>query len=120
MRVRRFLHAAGLRYRLHVPGLPGRPDMVLPKFKCVIFVHGCFWHRHPGCHLATTPATRHEFWSQKFQQNVLRDERVRAELEKAGWRVFVIWECETKHVEILEALEQDIRGYQCPLTKSKG
>ena len=110
MRVRRFLHAAGLRYRLHVPGLPGKPDIVLPKYKCVIFVHGCFWHRHPGCRYATTPATRQEFWSQKFQQNVLRDERVRIELAQAGWRVFVIWECETKDIEIMEALVQDIRG----------
>ena len=110
MRVRRFLHAAGLRYRLHVPGLPGKPDIVLPKYKCVIFVHGCFWHRHPGCRLATTPATRADFWSHKFEQNTARDAQVTKQLETNGWKVLVIWECETKCELSLNKLLQDIRN----------
>ena len=110
MRVRRFLHSAGLRYRLHVSGLPGKPDIVLPKFRCVIFVHGCFWHRHTGCHLATTPATRPEFWSQKFQKNVERDHKVQTFLETAGWRVLTIWECETKSDAALHDLLFHIRN----------
>lgn len=110
MRVRRFLHSAGLRYRLHVSGLPGKPDIVLPKFRCVIFVHGCFWHRHPGCHLTTTPATRPEFWNQKFEKNVARDHKVQTLLEEAGWRVLTIWECETKSEKILHDLLFRIRN----------
>ena len=110
MRVRKFLHAAGLRYRLHVHNLPGKPDMVLPKFRCVIFVHGCFWHRHPRCALATTPATRPEFWNHKFEQNSARDIKVKALLEAEGWTVLVIWECETRSEDSLIKLLQDVRA----------
>lgn len=94
--VRRALHAAGFRYRLNVAGLPGRPDIVLPRHRAVIFVHGCFWHRHPGCRYATTPATRPEFWAAKFDANIRRDREVRDRLVAAGWRVATVWECATR------------------------
>ena len=95
IRVRSMLHKAGYRFRLHVKDLPGKPDIVLPKYKTVIFVHGCFWHRHKGCSKATTPSTNSEYWKKKFQRNVERDKQDQAELKKLGWKVIVIWECET-------------------------
>ena len=92
--VRRILHAMALRFRLHRKDLPGRPDIVLPKHRTVVFVHGCFWHRHEGCRYATTPKTRQEFWQTKFAANVERDSRNRTDLQQLGWRVIVVWECE--------------------------
>jgi DNA mismatch endonuclease (patch repair protein) len=92
--VRRALHALGLRFRLHRKDLPGTPDIVLPRFKTVIFVHGCFWHRHDGCSKASTPKTRVEFWNTKFTENVARDGRNNALLQELGWRVLTIWECD--------------------------
>jgi DNA mismatch endonuclease (patch repair protein) len=83
----------GFRYRLHVKGIPGKPDLLLPKFKAVIFVHGCFWHRHSGCRYASVPSTRPDFWASKFATNVTRDTAVRLELANAGWRVATVWEC---------------------------
>ncbi|WP_006914856.1 very short patch repair endonuclease [Salinisphaera shabanensis] len=97
LQVRRYLHACGFRFRLHRKDLPGRPDIVLPKYRLVIFVHGCFWHRHPGCHYATVPATRTDFWQRKFEGNVHRDQRSIERLLQNGWRVFVIWECGLRH-----------------------
>lgn len=91
--LRRSLHALGFRYRLHAKGLPGRPDLVLPKYKAIILVHGCFWHRHRGCRYTTTPSTRPEFWTTKFEANMARDEAVRSALLEAGWRVATVWEC---------------------------
>lgn len=102
LRVRRALHAMGYRFRLHRRDLPGRPDIVLPKYRTVVFVHGCFWHRHPGCPNAAEPKTRAEFWRRKFEANVARDAKARAELERAGWKVVVIWECETENPETLD------------------
>lgn len=99
MRLRRWLHARGLRYRLHTDTLPGRPDIVFPSRKKVIFVHGCFWHRHDGCHLATTPKTRGEFWLAKFQANVKRDKAKEVALRAAGWQVLVVWQCELERLE---------------------
>ncbi len=96
LRLRRLLHAAGFRYRLHAKDLPGRPDIVLPRYKAAIFVHGCFWHRHPGCRYSTTPASNTEFWNTKFAANVTRDAGKEHELIAAGWRVAVVWECELK------------------------
>lgn len=113
--VRSMLHRMGYRFRLHRRDLPGRPDIVLPRLRSVIFVHGCFWHRHPGCRYATTPKTRAEFWQKKFEENVERDRRNIAALREAGWRVLCVWECETRDLEglehqlqsFLEAAEQD-------------
>ena len=96
IRVRSMLHQMGYRFRLHRKDLPGKPDIVLPKYETVIFVHGCFWHRHPNCQFAYTPKSRVDFWKKKFARNVERHEEVAFELTAAGWRVAVIWECETK------------------------
>ncbi|WP_033056752.1 very short patch repair endonuclease [Pseudomonas mandelii] len=110
MMVRRFLHARGYRYRLHRKDLPGKPDLVLPRLKVCIFVHGCFWHRHPGCAYATTPKTRPEFWKEKFQKNVMRDLANLNALENAGWNVLTIWECNLKNdPEALEVLAEKLR-----------
>lgn len=91
--VRRYLHATGLRYRLNVGTLPGKPDLVFPMHRTVVFVHGCFWHRHAGCRYAYVPATRRTFWLAKFAANMERDRDVGRKLRKAGWRVLTIWEC---------------------------
>lgn len=99
--VRSMLHRMGYRFRLHRRDLPGRPDIVLPKYRTVIFVHGCFWHRHGGCLFAYTPKSRREFWQQKFRANRLRDRRSDAALTRLGWRVLVIWECETQGAKAL-------------------
>jgi len=84
----------GFRYRLHVRTLPGCPDIVLPRWKCAVLVHGCFWHRHHGCHLAYTPKSRKAFWTKKFEANVYRDKKALTKLRHLGWRVLVVWECE--------------------------
>src|SRR5689334_847166 len=89
--VRRALHRAGFRFRLDVQSLPGRPDIVLPKHRAVIFVHGCFWHRHAGCRFTTCPSTRPMFWERKFASNVARDRSVTAQLRDMGWRVATVW-----------------------------
>lgn len=100
-RVRSLLHRAGFRFRLHVRELPGSPDLVLPKYKTVIFVHGCFWHQHSGCPKAKRPTTRVLFWNKKLDDNVARDLRASSALALCGWRVVVVWECETKHPEAM-------------------
>ena len=94
--VRRIAHRMGLRFRLHRKDLPGRPDLVFPKHRLAVFVHGCFWHRHGGCRHASTPKSRTAFWTEKFEANVDRDARQEAALRTLGWRGLVIWECETK------------------------
>ncbi len=96
VRLRKLLHGAGYRFRLHAPDLPGKPDIVLKKYRTAIFVHGCFWHRHEGCAGATMPKTRMEFWTAKFQATVERDLRKKEELKQAGWKVITVWECELK------------------------
>lgn len=106
--VRKHLHRAGLRFRLHAR-LPGRPDLVFPKYRAVVFVHGCFWHRHPGCRHAATPANNALFWQEKFEANVKRDVRVARQLQDAGWRVLVVWSCQTSAAE-LDRLVAEIRG----------
>lgn len=94
LRVRRLVHSLGYRYRLHVASLPGRPDLVFPGRRAVVFVHGCFWHQH-HCTNARLPTTNHEFWRQKLQRNVERDLQIIEQLVTDGWKVLVIWECET-------------------------
>ncbi|QND17088.1 DNA mismatch endonuclease Vsr (plasmid) [Rhizobium leguminosarum bv. trifolii] len=93
--VRKAVHALGYRFRVHRKDLPGSPDLVLPRKNTVVFVHGCYWHRHEGCRYCYTPKSNIEFWATKFEKNIARDERVREELEQRGWRVVTLWECET-------------------------
>jgi DNA mismatch endonuclease (patch repair protein) len=92
--LRRALHRLGLRYRLHVKGLPGRPDIVFPRARIAVFVHGCFWHRHPGCREASSPRSRSEYWEPKLDRNVVRDLKHRDDLEELRFRVMVLWECD--------------------------
>lgn len=99
--VRQVLHAMGYRFRLHRHDLPGKPDIVLSKYKTVIFVHGCFWHRHEDCKYAYNPKSRVEFWQEKFRSNIERDKRVSEQIAVAGWRQLTIWECETKKLDVL-------------------
>ncbi|MBG0794457.1 DNA mismatch endonuclease Vsr [Methylocystis sp. H62] len=94
--VRRMAHQLGYRFRLHSKDLPGSPDLVFPRLKLAVFVHGCFWHRHEACRYAYSPKTNVEFWDRKFKNNVLRDIRAKEGLEDMGWRVAIIWECETQ------------------------
>ena len=97
--LRRALHARGFRYRLHSKTVTGRPDLVFPKHHAIVFVHGCFWHRHEGCRYTTTPSTRPEFWQAKFDANVARDRSVQDQLLDAGWRVATVWECALRRSE---------------------
>lgn len=101
--LRRELHRIGLRFTLGNSRLPGKPDLVFPRYKAVVFVHGCFWHRHHGCSIATMPKSNTSFWQDKFNRNVERDRRVAEELVSAGWRVIVAWEC---------ALQSKVRAAQ--------
>ncbi len=102
MRVRRRLHALGFRFRLHRKDLPGKPDLTLAKHRTVIFVHGCFWHSHPGCKHATLPTSNREYWEAKIGRNVARDRRNQKLLDEQGWRVVVLWECRIKTAEALD------------------
>ncbi|APL95570.1 DNA mismatch endonuclease Vsr [Sphingobium indicum] len=111
--LRRAMHARGFRYRLHVRSMPGRPDLVFPRYKAVVFVHGCFWHRHEGCRYATSPATRSEFWAEKFATNLARDRNNEERLRAAGWRIAVVWECALKR-SIDEVVEQLSRWLLSP------
>lgn len=108
--VRRYLHRSGLRYRLHVRSLPGAPDIVLPRYRSVVFVHGCFWHQHPGCKFAYTPKSNTAFWQSKLRANRERDARQEAELREQGWTVYTIWECmvesETNLTNLVSAICQ--------------
>lgn len=101
IRVRSLLHALGYRFRLCRRDLPGKPDIVLPRFKTVVFVHGCFWHGHANCRRATIPATNRDFWVAKIAGNKARDSRVEAELKQLGWSVVVIWQCELKNESLV-------------------
>ena len=102
--VRKLLHSMGYRFRLHRKDLPGSPDIVLPKYKTVIFVHGCFWHRHENCKYASTPKTRKEFWESKFKANVKRDLEIQEKIKNLGWQSVIIWECEIKNEKIKDKL----------------
>ena len=102
MALRRAMHARGFRYRLHAKGVPGRPDLVFPKYGSVVFVHGCFWHRHLGCRYTSVQSTRPEFWQTKFDANVARDNAARGALLAAGWRVATVWECAARKPQQVE------------------
>lgn len=110
--LRKEMHGRGFRFRLHVPGMPGRPDLVFPKHRAVVLVHGCFWHRHVACRLATTPTTNVPFWSAKFEGNVARDACNLKKLHDTGWRTAVIWECEVRGgaTRAAEQLEKWLRS----------
>lgn len=101
MIVRSMCHELGFRYRLHRKDLPGSPDLVFPKHRLCIFVHGCFWHRHPGCKYAYTPKSRLDFWLPKLAKNLERDLQVQEKLKELGWKVVIVWECHTKDREVL-------------------
>lgn len=97
--IRSALHRKGYRFRLHCSYLPGKPDIVLPRYRTAIDVRGCFWHRHPGCRKATTPSTNADYWKEKFRRNVQRDRKNKASLQKMGWKTIVVWECETADMD---------------------
>ena len=107
-RVRSLLHRLGFRFRLHGKKLPGKPDIVLAKHQIVIFVHGCFWHRHRGCKNCTTPTNRREWWLAKLNGNAARDKLHQAALKKLGWRVIVVWECETERDTCARLLQRQL------------
>jgi DNA mismatch endonuclease (patch repair protein) len=113
LQVRSLLHRAGFRFRLHDKTLPGRPDIVLRKYRAAIFVHGCYWHRHPGCARSTTPGTRTDYWTAKFEGTVSRDRQAINRLEALGWKALVVWECELERepAKTLQRLTQELRGY---------
>ncbi len=100
--VRSLLHGMGYRFRLHRKDLPGKPDIVLPKYESVVLVHGCFWHRHKGCQYAYMPKTRVSFWKKKFKENIDRDKNNLSQLEELGWNVLTVWECETRDLQKLK------------------
>lgn len=118
LKVRKYLFAQGFRYRKNDRRYPGRPDIVLPKYRTVVFVNGCFWHGHEGCKLYSTPKSNSEFWKAKIERNQTRDIGNRAELEKLGWRVLTVWECEVstkeKFEERMETLVELIRHNNDP------
>ena len=117
--VRSMLHKMGYRFRLHRKDLPGTPDIVLPKYKTVIFVHGCFWHRHKRCKFAYTPKSRVKFWKDKFAETVKRDKQHLKQLKENGWEVFIVWECETKDMDKLKKIINKIsQEINCALLSS--
>lgn len=108
--VRKAAHRLGLRYRLHRADLPGSPDLVFPRHGTVLFVHGCFWHRHDGCRRCTMPKNNEGYWSRKFEDNKVRDRRVSRKLREIGWRTCVVWECEALNPKVLEDRLEHIFG----------
>jgi len=110
IKVRKFLFSKGLRFRLHDKKLSGKPDIVLPKYKSIIFVHGCFWHGHEGCKYFVVPQTRTDFWINKINTNIINDKKNSEILKQERWKVFTIWECELKKDEILDELLKRIKN----------
>lgn len=108
LKLRKQLHRLGLRYRLHNSKLPGKPDLTLAKYMTIVFVHGCFWHRHPNCKVATTPKSNVEYWQSKFERNVERDNANKELLMQMGWRVITVWECEVNSAAKLAATAEQI------------
>jgi DNA mismatch endonuclease (patch repair protein) len=101
--IRSLLHSLGFRFRLYRKDLPGKPDVVLPKYRTAVFLHGCFWHRHPACSRTTTPAVNQDYWLPKFERTIERDRRTQAELRALGWNVVLVWECELKNIGVLKS-----------------
>lgn len=101
--LRSLLHRSGLRFRKNVAALPGKPDIVFPKHKAVVLVHGCYWHRHANCRYATTPATNASFWAKKFAGTIERDKAATEALQRLGWRIYIAWECEMRNDPIATA-----------------
>lgn len=114
MLVRRFLHAEGFRYKLHDKNLPGKPDIVLPKYKTVIFVHGCFWHGHQKCRYFVIPKTRTEWWINKIDNNCVNDTRIKTQLKKQAWQVLILWECELKKDKFEHTMKKVCRRLSRP------
>lgn len=116
VKVRKYLFSKGFRFRKNDKRLPGKPDVVLPKYHIVIFIHGCFWHRHPGCKDAATPKTRTEFWLNKFEKNVANDQAHKESLESLGWTVIILWECDIKcrFNETMDRLIEQIADTETP------
>ncbi len=110
--VRSLLHQMGFRFRLHVKDLPGKPDIVLPKYKTAVFVHGCFWHRHKDCKNSTVPKSRTEWWLEKLDGNVMRDKKAQGNLKVLGWKTIVIWECELEK----ETMEDTLKNLNSKIT----
>ena len=110
--VRKFLHANGFRYRLHVKNLPGKPDIVLPKYKTAIFVHGCFWHGHKDCKYFTIPKTRSDWWREKINKNIENDEKAFHALQAAGWKVMEIWGCDLNKKKLENTLSNLLRDLE--------
>ena len=112
--VRKYLFSQGFRYRKNDSRLPGKPDIVLPKYKTVVFVNGCFWHKHEGCRYFVWPKNNSEFWKKKIEGNVDRDHRIHEQLRESGWKVLIVWECQLKRNikdTTLAALSREIRGW---------
>lgn len=117
MVVRSYLHVRGLRYKVHVKELPGKPDIVFPSRKIAIFVHGCFWHGHSSCHKATIPKTQENFWRAKIEGNAKRDRRATKKLRTLGWRVFIVWECricESRLAQLYQRIAETANSTPCP------
>lgn len=110
--VRSFLFRHGFRFRLHSIKLPGHPDIVLPKYKTVVDVRGCFWHHHSGCRQATLPSSNTVYWQRKFSRNVERDKKIEMQLKELGWHLIIVWECELKKAGFLETLPGKIKDYK--------
>jgi DNA mismatch endonuclease (patch repair protein) len=109
MKVRRFLHSQGFRYKLHDKTLPGKPDLVLPRFKTVIFIHGCFWHGHESCRYFVVPKTKTDWWLAKIGGNKANDEKAVTQLQKDGWKIIIVWECDLRPDKLDKTLQQLIR-----------
>ena len=111
IKVRKLLHSLGFRYKLYDPKLPGKPDLVFPKYKLALFVHGCFWHKHQGCKRSSNPSSNKEYWNAKLERNVKRDAENKEALLDLGWNPALIWECETKDTDLLrKAVKREFKG----------
>ena len=112
VKVRKYLFSKGFRYRKNVASLPGKPDIVLPKYHTVIFVHGCFWHCHPNCKRANIPKSREEYWGPKLKRNISNDQKHYSDLKASGWKIIIVWECELKKKAFEQTMDRVITEIQ--------